>query len=207
MKWAQDGLKHHRRKLHPSISLNKTKIAHTRLQKPQLIKNTTKAIYPVVCKTATNPVKKRRLMKFNDQKVDKMKVVRLFVNTIKDPQHPFIGKTKKWLVDQVHQQLSGLQTNTGIEFDVGLFDKIRKQTFMYSEDDVIKKDHKVRLMILFDSEEDAMVGYMMLKKAISPDLPWKVCTSNIQAEKVYCESDILSMIAQWLCGLELDKVT
>ena len=207
MKVAQKNLKHKGRRLIPPTSLKRVNKAYERLQRAQLIKGSSKALFPIVCSTTYNPVPKVRKMEFNDEKVSKMRVVRLYVNTIQDPNHPFVGKTKDWLKTQVEKELVGIQLNCGVDFDVDLFDKVRKQTFMYSKDDEIKVGNKVRMLILFENEETAAMGFAVLNAARSKSLPWRVYVSRLNPEKVYVESEMISLIVQWLCGLELDEVT
>ena len=145
-------------------------------------------------------------MNYNDIKVNKLKVVRLIVQTIKDPDHPFVGKTKKWLVDKVQEELAGAEVNLGVDFDVDCWEKVHKQTFLYTHSDVIKVGHKIRLLILFEDECSAVVGYAMLNKCRSELLPWIAYMSKLQKNKLYAESTLESMLAQWLTSLELEYV-
>ena len=203
--------KHRGRQLVKTQTIKKLNISIRRLKTPQLIKgNVNKILYPLVTHTRTNPVPKKRKMNFRDIKVDKLCVIRLYVNKIKNKSHPFFGKTKGWLKTVVQKQLSGMQVALGIDFDVNCWDEIQKQTFLISDSDVMEVGHKVRMLILFDDQVSAVMAYAALHQCMCAQLPWRVYRSGLKPDKIYVATDINSIIAYWLCSLEpgeLKKVT
>ena len=187
-------------------TLKHINIALKRIEQTQILHKCNKILMPLVCNTVTNPVPKKRRMSFKDIKVNKLHVVRVIVQPITDGNHPFVGKTKKWLVDKVQQELAGAEVNIGIDFDVDCWKQIHKQTFLYDHSDIIKVGHKVRILILFEDEGSAALAYAMLNKCKSELLPWTAHISSLKQDKLYAESELQSMLAQWLTCLDLTDV-
>ena len=95
----------------------------------------------------------------------------------------------------------------GVDFDVSLFSEIRKQTFLYENDEaIVRTGTKIRILVLFEDEIDAAKGYAALKQAQSDQLPWKVFMPKMRQRNLYVESEIISLISHWLCNMDLKQL-
>ena len=80
---------------------------------------------------------------------------------------------------------------------------------MVDDDDKIKVGSKVRVLIVFESREDAMSAYCILRaareeKQLPPDA--FVYPSILRESFLFVENETRSMLAQWLANLKTDLV-
>ena len=113
------------------------------------------------------------------------------------------------LQEHVGDVLGQFNCMSGADLNVNLFDKIRRQTFMNKGKDArVEKGTKIRLLVLFESDVDAFAAYYAIKGSLREKFPddVRVYRSRIRDQPLYFESTTKSMLAQWLCNLELKEV-